>query len=76
MTTKKCVACLQEFTDKSPGMGGVFKHQSIGAGICSKCSKKLEVAQLQGIEIFEVSHGDSKVSALRKGKNKTNGQVV
>lgn len=76
MTTKKCVACLQEFTDESPGMGGVFKHQSIGAGVCPECSKKLEVAQLQGIEIFEVSHGDSKVSALRKGKNKANGQVV
>ena len=74
-TKKRCIACLQDFIDESPGMGGVFKYQSIGVGICSECSKKLEVAQLQGKEIFEVPHGNPKVSTVRQGKNKANGQV-
>ena len=76
MTTKKCISCLKDFTDESPGMGGVFKYQRIGAGVCPECSKKLEVAQLQGKEMFEVSHGNPKVSTVRQGSNKTNGQVV
>ena len=39
-TTKKCVSCLKDFTDESLGMGGVFKHQAIAAGVCPECERK------------------------------------
>lgn len=38
-TTKKCVACLESFTDDTPGMAGLFKNQAIAAGVCPNCQK-------------------------------------
>ena len=45
-TKKRCISCLQDFMSESPGDNGL--------GVCSECSRRLDEAQRQNKEMFEI----------------------
>ena len=63
MTTKKCISCASSFTDESSSDNNL--------GVCPSCNKRLETAMKKNLEMFEVPHGNPKVSTVQQGTNQT-----